>query len=55
MDGDTEHPRLAWRDSDARLEVELTEDEPKEEVVPGEDRDSEVRLCKNSRHPAEVG
>ena len=36
-------------------EVTDSDDEPEEKVVPGEDRDSEVRLCKNGRHPAEVG
>ena len=50
MDRDTKHPRPERRDPHSFREIQLAEDEPEEEVVPGQDGDCEVGLSEDSGH-----
>ena len=52
MDRDTEHSRSARGYPHGLRKVQLTQDEPEEKVVPGQDRDCEVRLSEDSGHLA---
>ena len=52
VDRDTEHPRPAWRDPHTLREIQLAEDEPEQEIMPGQHRDREVRLSEDSGHLA---
>ena len=52
MDRDTEHSSSARGYPHSLREVQLAQDEPEEEVVPGQDRDCEVRLGEDSGHLA---
>ena len=52
MDRDTEHPRPAGGDLHTLGELQLAEDEPEQEIMPGEDGDCEVRLSEDSGHLA---
>ena len=50
VDRDTEHPCPAGRDPHSLGKLQLAEDEPEEEVMPGQDGDCEVRLSEDCGH-----
>ena len=52
VDRNTEHPRSAGGDPYSLREIQLAEDEPEEEIMPGQDGDCEVRLSEDSGHLA---
>ena len=52
VDRDTEHPRPARGDPHSLREIQLAEDEPEEEIMPGQHGDCEVRLSEDSGHLA---
>ena len=50
VDRNTKHPRSERRDPHSFREIQLAEDEPEQEVVPGQDGDCEVGLSEDSGH-----